>query len=216
MTSPRSRFRDFPNRRGAFTLIQMIAAIGVTVFLVSLLLGTLGQLSRSNRSVQCINNLRQWAVLFAMYQAENRGAMPLLQPYGDGRAWSGLTSPLVSQIDHGYTNQQWIKGEGFNGCPERPSLSLSEQSSLTSRYYSYAYNARLSVPNIGTTYRGNIRAVGNPSKVVMLADAAESLNITLFYDSAYIGMIHKRHCNALFADGHVETLTSISSSHINP
>ncbi len=216
MMFPSSSFIPAPKVRGGFTLIQLMVAIGLVAVLLLLSLGVFGTLGAKSKELQCVSNLRQWATLFQIYQGDHNGAFPLVQPFQNGVSWNALSAPLLKPLAASYTSKEWYEGRFFNGCPAHRGDPIRPDSSLSARYYSYVYNVRLGNPAIGTSYRGRLQALRDPSKLIMLADGWEGDNSIIFYDASYIGFLHQGHCNALFADGHVEQLAAVPDLLCNP
>lgn len=68
-----------PMRRiGAFSLIELVAVIALVALLVALLAPSLASTRRYAQRSVTLSNLRQHAVAFAAYQADERGAFPLM------------------------------------------------------------------------------------------------------------------------------------------
>lgn len=60
----------------AFTFIEMLVVIVVIAILAALLLPALARAKEKARSVQCLNNLKQWTTAFVMYSDEHEGFIP--------------------------------------------------------------------------------------------------------------------------------------------
>lgn len=64
-------------RRGGFTLVEMLAVIGVITVLVSILIPTLSGARREAESMSCQTNLRQLHGAIEVYRSMIRGALPM-------------------------------------------------------------------------------------------------------------------------------------------
>jgi len=68
--------RQKSNRAGAFTLIELLVVIAIIAILAALLLPALSAAKARAWQVNCISNLRQFAVASQMYAGDNRGELP--------------------------------------------------------------------------------------------------------------------------------------------
>jgi len=103
-----SRRRD---QYSAFTLVELLVVIGIIAVLLSILLPTLGRARRAARSVQCLSNLRQLAMVELQYYTDNKYHF---SPYYD----YGGSPPNPFQIEW---MQQVTKPQQLNKvrlCPE--------------------------------------------------------------------------------------------------
>ena len=81
----------------AFTLVELLVVIAVVAILASLLLPALATGKARARSVECLNNLKQWNLALAMY-TEETDIMPREGYLTNGRVradlWANVRDPL--------------------------------------------------------------------------------------------------------------------------
>ncbi len=67
--------------RGAFSLVELLAVIGIIAILVGLLLPMLARTKNPARCIQCANDLHQIGLAFVMYADDYKGY--IMQRYYD-------------------------------------------------------------------------------------------------------------------------------------
>jgi len=109
-----------PRRRPGFTLIELIAVLGIITVILSLLLPALLRGTEAARRTQCTNNLKQIHLALQSYQAVNEayppgvvdGTRPIEgPPNGYRMSWAAMLLPYSEQqamyaainFDHGST-----------------------------------------------------------------------------------------------------------------
>ena len=74
----------------AFTLIELLVVIAIIAILMGILMPTLRRVREQARGTACLSNLRQWALIFAMYIDDN-----------NGRFYSGLVNGSTNSVGNG-------------------------------------------------------------------------------------------------------------------
>src|SRR6478672_6528889 len=64
-------------RRRAFTLVELLVVLGITVILLALLLPSLRGARASSHAIKCASNLRAIGTLTCQYLATWRGRLPV-------------------------------------------------------------------------------------------------------------------------------------------
>src|SRR5437870_4507533 len=70
----------------AFTLIEVLVVVATIAILAALLLPALSSAKAKGKQVGCANNLKQLALAFQMYVADNEGRLPSNTPERQGNS----------------------------------------------------------------------------------------------------------------------------------
>ena len=86
-------------RRGGFTLVELLVVIGIIAIMISILLPTLSRAREAARATQCLSNLRQMGTAWTIYLSENRNHLPYYKwqdTANPDAAWNGYWLGLLS------------------------------------------------------------------------------------------------------------------------
>jgi prepilin-type N-terminal cleavage/methylation domain-containing protein/prepilin-type processing-associated H-X9-DG protein len=85
---------------GAFTLMELLAALAIMAILVAFLYPAIMSAADRSKSAKCLSNLKQLGTAIMSYTADNNGWMPAPKdnPYsGSGERWVTLVKPYVGE-----------------------------------------------------------------------------------------------------------------------
>lgn len=91
-----ARHRSDRIGRRAFTLLELLVVISIVALLLAILLPVLSHARAAARSTACVSNLRQIAIGFTAYAAENRGVLP---SEDTELPWDELIADAVDSVD---------------------------------------------------------------------------------------------------------------------
>lgn len=208
------------SRASAFTLVELLVAIGIIAVLAALLFPTAASMRERSQGAGCLQNLRKIGQGINQYTAENGGFFP---PHWGETAnntltWYGFIAPYVNGWDGNLTTPM---GKEFF-CPADLRFRNGQTYTSTSANcvgMSYGYNYFLLTQNAG--FQNPLRSVGVPnlSKLVLVCDIPTIgssqtgaplpgfMGQFLLYPG--LPVLGNRHgggsCNLVFGDGHVES-----------
>lgn len=195
----------------AFTLVELLAAIGVLAILAVLLIPGLKSAVAKGKETRCVANLRQIGSAFIMYAGEHDGRIGnydtdnLLSWGGNPPMWGGpplsqrTLGPYISDAevfhcpaDIGGAGGNDLKNSNFKWAGNSYEVANSTERGVTYLSSSNGYRPGNSVP-------GTLAAVDEPSKVILAFDATFLRSPTVYW--------HPRdRSNVVLLDGHVESM----------
>ncbi len=201
-----------------FTMVEVLAAIGITVVLAALLLPAIGNARKSAQNSQCVSNLRQLGTAWLTFANDNGGRLASVSwvnttgnsDYPGLREYVGLPASLGGQ--------PWLRATVFT-CPR---LQANPATATKENFFrSYGVNelaCDLHFP--GATYGNQKRRLSNitrPSQFAVAMDGSiptgsspSSLYaVTCSNREGKEQLVQRPHgpaanmAHVLFADGHV-------------
>ena len=197
-TIPRLNADAAQNAQRGFTLIELLVVIAIIAILAALLLPALASAKQKAKSVQCLNNMRQWGLAFHMYADDNQDFVPDEGNVGAGindpgsatstdnldYAWYNCVAPTISQprlvnLYGGFTtsppNPPLPGSRTIFSCPGAPNPNSTYQNPPTVRkaFFMFGENARLCV-NYSSVQKGysqtKLSGIVTPSATIFLAE----------------------------------------------
>ncbi|WPJ97236.1 type II secretion system protein [Coraliomargarita algicola] len=196
--------------KNGFTLIELLAGIVIVAILLSILIPVASNVLHSSRQVRCASNMRQLFLAVQAYGQEHNGQ--IIASLGGGPKPEGLgywiwTDALQDYLEiSGATPSNGNRPKGVLACPG------SEATVVGGARSDYAINGHLSLGKSNERFQNLV----DPAATICLIEGKNPSSNTCVREIAWwsslehmgISFQHEGTANAVFFDGHVESLSS--------
>jgi len=213
-----------PKSAYAFTLVELLATLGIIVALSALLFASFGGVKDRADATKCLSNLRTIGATITGYASENGGYLPPVNPNNSGKgSWIAEIIPYLSDYPADLSSLPHIPQIFF--CPTQAHRIKTAYGYST--LHSYAMNYTLGLnQNPLITERRTLASIPKPSSTIMVTEAAYNSTTSILtaqpvyvvraatYLGSYIGGVHNGASNILWCDGHVSSFSDVKQ--LNP
>ena len=215
------------NPHQAFTLIELLAVIGVIAILAAILFPVLTSAIEKGNKTRCLSNLQQWGAGVALFLSDNNGVFPQNGLTGGSLdvnksgAWFNVIPPSM-----GTEALSNLVAAGQAPGPTPPynrniftCPSLRGSGGGTNLVMSYAYNMSIDDMNrVNSTSAFSqilrLSQIRTPAQFVVFGEVAQTTadvmgaaNLVYRHDGGH-------QANVCFADGHVSSIEASSLTNI--
>jgi len=174
--------------KGGFTLLELIAGIGIVLILLVVVIAATGSVRESVGNAQCISNLKQLGAAVAHFQAENQSRFPAyiqspsdsVNPNGGAQQWDFQLFPYLGyQTPISNHNTWWaanVNSHKVFYCPSALPSTHPPSNPRPERSRSYWFNRSLAQDQLARAadggYSQGIPAVrvAEPSKTAVIME----------------------------------------------
>jgi prepilin-type N-terminal cleavage/methylation domain-containing protein/prepilin-type processing-associated H-X9-DG protein len=205
-----------------FTLIELLVVIAIIAILTAISLPTINKVQASSKSTKCLSNLRQIGIAVLAYPIDNNGNLPV----DSAESFLAKTDLLWFKLITSYIPTRagsTVAVDKVLRCPAEKQPPNSVVGSICQ------YTAAYSMVSEGNT-RGagprKISGISNPTTTFLVVDGVlipndyssngmaawnnaikPDIDAASALDTKNISFRHKNSMNAVYADGHVGTVS---------
>lgn len=192
-------------RQHGFTLIELLVVISIIAVLAAMLLPAISTVRSLARSTTCQSQLRQVGAAYVTYASESEGLIPDAVAFGGGLTTIHWTARVATQLELDTSKRSLLSCPSWNpepgwwsnfGYGVNTNLNRPDMPNQTNRY---DYGAT----SIDMVHFALDR-ISHKASRLLIADASD------YHVGAVALQRHAGRCNALFVDGHVQSLANLS------
>jgi prepilin-type N-terminal cleavage/methylation domain-containing protein len=218
-------------RHAAFSLVELLVAIGVIAVLLGLLLPVLIKARKSSDRTRCLSNLHQIAVAYQLYLQEHQQRVMRVNPIPTEKGLVPYAAPSLVEVLNPYlgrmparltptgvpagnepfrcpTDHLTAKDDAGGALTLPPNVTVGTyfDAEGTSYEYNFYFNALSVDPVTGINRMWNQVLADSKSPAQFLPLAPESLPLLLDFATFHGPPTQMQSRNAMFADFHAEVL----------
>jgi prepilin-type N-terminal cleavage/methylation domain-containing protein/prepilin-type processing-associated H-X9-DG protein len=200
-------------KKSGFTLIELLVVIAIIAILMGLLFPALAAIRQKAKLVQCMNNMRQIGAAAMTATTDNNCQMIGWYNYNTGNYWWQTLEPYMAMSG---TDPSMFQQSVFR-CPADTNFDPTNVPQTISYAWNYLVLGRSNTDSAPL----NLLSFANftkPSETLMLTDSSSpvSWGYIDIYGHSPDPIRHGGKTNALFLDGHVETINASAVVSIDP
>ncbi len=201
-----------------FTLIELLVVITIIAILASMLLPALSKAKSVAKATLCISNEKQIGSGVTFYCDDSNGWLPLGVTDVNWGYWKLMIGPYFN-YDPAKTAADYYKG--VFKCPScdkelQPALSVNSYA-MGGYGWNYSYMSGYSWVGGAHPVWNKISEATNPAQTILCGDNSDWTGIDNYQCAVevaskgfqWMGNRHSKGANMLWADGHVEWMSSI-------